>query len=148
MKMRRKTEEMYFASRNTFVKKRIPKIIINLISFVVLLLFLHYAAGGLKTWSGNIHLGARESASESSYETENSGSGEAPEGRMMVITASSANIRSGPGTDYPILTTAGQGNTFVATGNEETASNGRIWYEIYINDEQTGWASQKVIAFQ
>lgn len=154
MKMRRKTEEMYFASRNTFVKKRIPKIIINLISLVVLLFFLHYAAGGLKTWSGNIHLGARESASESSYDTENPGSGEvpeeagAPEGRRMVITASSANIRSGPGTDYPVLTTAGQGNTFVATGNEETASNGRIWYEIYINDEQTGWASQKVIAFQ
>lgn len=68
----------------------------------------------------------------------------------MVITESSANIRSGPGTDYGVVTTASQGDIFVATGNQETASNGRIWYEIYLDDEmtQTGWASQKIIDFQ
>ena len=154
MNLRRKTEDRYFTNRDAFVRGRIPKIISNMISLLILSVLLNFAGGGLKTWSANIHFGKKDAAAESSFDTENAENGEEleesglPEGRTMVITASSANIRSGPGTDYPVLTTAGQGNTFTATGNEETASNGRTWYEIYINDGQTGWASQKVITFQ
>lgn len=66
----------------------------------------------------------------------------------MVVTVSSANIRSGPGTDYGVVTTGVEGQEYIATGNQEEKSSGRIWYEIYLDDarEQTGWASSKVIS--
>lgn len=69
---------------------------------------------------------------------------------VMVITENSSNIRSGPGTGYEIIATADKGATFIATGKQEKASNGSVWYEIYIDKtiNQTGWASQKVIGFQ
>lgn len=65
----------------------------------------------------------------------------------FVITADAANIRSGPGTDYNVVSAATKGTVFSGTGNEEVGGNGRIWYEIYINEEQseTGWASAAVI---
>ena len=68
----------------------------------------------------------------------------------MVITAAEANIRSGPGKDNNAITVAHQGDVFVFAGNEETASNGKTWYEIYIDEDkqQTGWASQAVITFK
>ena len=68
---------------------------------------------------------------------------------LMVITASSANIRAGVGTSYDVVATGVQGETFVATGNQETTSSGNVWYEIYLDEEKTktGWASQKVIEF-
>jgi len=68
----------------------------------------------------------------------------------FVIYESSANIRSGPGTDYEVLTTVSEGAEFWGTGNEATAENGRIWYEIYMDEdqEQVGWASEAVIQMQ
>lgn len=69
---------------------------------------------------------------------------------LMVITASSANIRAGVGTSHDVVATGVQGQVFVATGNQETTSSGNVWYEIYLDEEktQTGWASQKVIKLQ
>ena len=71
-------------------------------------------------------------------------------GETMEITVESANIRSGPGTDNDIVTTAKKGDTFVATGNEKQAFDGSTWYEIYLDDDmtETGWASEKVISYQ
>ena len=68
----------------------------------------------------------------------------------FVIIVSSANIRSGPGTDYDVVTTATEGEVFYGTGNELLKESGRTWYEIYIDEEltQTGWASDKVIQMQ
>ena len=73
-----------------------------------------------------------------------------PAGEQMVISADAANIRSGPGTDYGIVAAGHRGDVFTATGNQQTASNGRVWYEIYLdaNMTETGWASEKVIGFQ
>ena len=71
-------------------------------------------------------------------------------GKTVVITADIANIRSGPGKDKEVIITANQKATFVATGKQETLSDGEIWYELYIDADlnETGWASQKVIDFQ
>ncbi len=68
----------------------------------------------------------------------------------FVITVDTANIRYGPGTDYDVIMTAARGEGFSGTGAEEMADNGRVWYEIYINNEncQTGWASSVVIEKQ
>lgn len=65
---------------------------------------------------------------------------------VFVITADAANIRSGPGTDYNVVSAATKGTDFSETGNEEVGGNGRIWYEIYINEEksETGWASAAI----
>lgn len=67
-----------------------------------------------------------------------------------VITADVANIRSGPGTGYDVVSTARRGETFSGTGKEEEAANGRLWYEIYIGSgsEATAWASSAVIEKQ
>lgn len=66
---------------------------------------------------------------------------------VYVITAEAANIRSGPGTEYEIIDRATKGDVFYGTGYEEEASNGKVWYEIYISDDQSrvGWASSAII---
>ena len=66
---------------------------------------------------------------------------------IYVITAETANIRSGPSTDYEVINTASRGDRFFGTGNDEEAGNGKVWYEIYVNEEQseTGWASSAII---
>lgn len=67
---------------------------------------------------------------------------------QYVITAGSANIREGAGTEYNVITVANEGDTFFGTGNETVNSEtGSTWYEIYLDEEQTttGWASEKVI---
>ena len=62
---------------------------------------------------------------------------------VYVITSESANIRTGPGTDYDVIDSTVYGTTFSGTGNEGVAPNGRTWYEIYIDDDEydTGWVS-------
>lgn len=69
---------------------------------------------------------------------------------LFSITAEFANVRTGPGTNYEVLTTVPKGTEFYGTGNEASANSGRVWYEIYIDEEQsqTGWASEAVIEKQ
>ncbi len=66
---------------------------------------------------------------------------------LFMITAEAANIRSGPGTDYAVVMTVSRGTEFYGTGNEATAENGRVWYEIYLDYDyiETAWASGAVI---
>lgn len=63
-----------------------------------------------------------------------------------VIIESSVNIRENAGVDFKPIATAQKDDTFVGTGNEKEANNGRIWYEIYIDEGMslTGWVSSKV----
>lgn len=67
---------------------------------------------------------------------------------IFKVIVDKANIRSGPGTEYDVLTTTTGGTIFCGTGNEQVHSSGSVWYEIYLDEEciQTGWASEKVIA--
>lgn len=144
MSIRKKTEDQFIANKGVFVKNKIPKIIINMVSLVLFISIIHFTPLGLHKLSGVTGYGQKESFKTEETEDEKT------IGEIMVITESSANIRSGPGTDYDIVATATQGQTYVATGKQETASNGRIWYEIYLDEEmtQTEWASEKVIGFQ
>ena len=113
----------------------------------LLIAIIHFTSIGFHKLGEMTGYGQKESVETEFYEESED---EKPVGETMIITESSANIRSGAGTDYDVVMTATQGQTFVATGNQETAANGRIWYEIYLNEEmiQTGWASEKVIDFQ
>lgn len=157
--LRKKTEDQYLAQKKLFIKSKIGKVIINLISLAVLIAIIIFTPMGFRKFSETTGYFQKEPKVEDYYESSYEGdAGEVgnpdvndlPVGKAMVITESSANIRSGPSTDYDVVATASQGDIFVATGNQETASNGRIWYEIYLDDEktQTGWASQKIIDFQ
>lgn len=65
----------------------------------------------------------------------------------MIITESSANIRSGPGIDQKVLKVGKKDEIFIATGKKESLSNGQYWYEIFLDESKTktGWASEFVI---
>lgn len=65
---------------------------------------------------------------------------------IYVITESSVNIREDAGVEFSQIATANGGTEFIGTGNTKEASNGRVWYEIYLNDDRTelGWVSSKV----
>lgn len=158
-RLRRKTEEQYASQKGLFVRNKIPKIITNFMCIILICVVVWIAPvlmGRLSEITGYGQDDTQEIVSaynEANAETEESQteeSEEKPAGGRMVINTNAANIRSGPGTDYDILTTASLGDVFTATGSQQTASNGRIWYEIYLNEEMTeiGWASEKVIAFQ
>lgn len=153
--LRKRTEDQYLAQKKLFVKSKIGKVIINLISLAILIAIIIFTPVGFRKFSETTGYFQKELKVEDYYEAVDEGdAGEVendlPVVQTMVITESSANIRSGPGTDYDVVTTASRGDEFIATGNQETASNGRIWYEIYLDEDKTevGWASQKIIDFK
>lgn len=55
------------------------------------------------------------------------------EGKIAVVTGSVVNVRSGPGTDYSVITQVKSGQAL-----EVLAQKGD-WYQISLNDNQTGW---------
>ncbi len=63
------------------------------------------------------------------------------------ITASTGNIRDGVGTEAKVISTATAGTEFVSTGNTGIASNGRVWYEVYIDEDfsKVGWISESIM---
>lgn len=156
-RLRRKTEEQYAAQKGAFVRKKIPKVITNVLCTVfvfVLVLIMPHIVGKLSEVTGygqeeTAQVSADQEAPTETQEPEEE-TVQKPIGRIMVISVDAANIRSGPGTDYGVVAAAKLGDMFTAIGNQETASNDRIWYEIYLDAgmTQTGWASEKVIEFQ
>ena len=59
------------------------------------------------------------------------------------VTASSLNVRSGPGTTYKILGTVHK-NDVVRIVGEANASDGKVWYQINYNDGK-GYVSSSYI---
>lgn len=157
-RLRRKTEEQYAAQKGAFVRKKIPKVLTNVLCTVfvfVLVLIMPHIMGKLSEVTGygqeeTAQVSADQEAPTETQEPEEEETVQKPVGGIMVISVDAANIRSGPGTDYDVMAAAKLGDMFTATGNQETASNDRIWYEIYLDEGmvQTGWASEKVIEFQ
>ena len=152
--LKQRTEDQYFEKKKAFYKKIIGNVITNAVCIALLCLiiwFLPTGAGFVKEKGADAIESIQEQIAADDVdekETEGANVQDTQEVESMVITVGTAKIRSGPGTDYDVLRTANQGETFIATGNQETASNGRIWYEIYLDEgmTQTGWASEKVIA--
>lgn len=159
-RLRQKTEEQFAAQKGAFAKKKMPKIITNLLCVAIIFVLVLVTPGIMDRLGKLTGYGQKETEKEVSVyteaqtDTETEPFGEEtdkkPAGEQMVISADAANIRSGPGTDYGIVAAGHRGDVFTATGNQQTASNGRVWYEIYLdaNMTETGWASEKVIGFQ
>ncbi|MDR1764864.1 MAG: SH3 domain-containing protein [Lachnospiraceae bacterium] len=70
--------------------------------------------------------------------------------RSATVSASTLNVRTGPGTTYTKLTTLTKGAAVTVIG-EDTASDGALWYEIRFTDDagqtQAGFVSQSYIKF-
>lgn len=162
--LKKKTEEKYAVHKRMCAKSLFSKAFSNIagcmliaVSVTVLFPLTGKIAGniGEKIWDTGSTVGENAKESETVSERENTEEENlpetaAPEKIFMVITEDDSNIRSGPGTEYDVLTVADSGEIFVATGRQETTVKGKIWYEIYLDEEtdETGWASQKVIGFQ
>lgn len=142
--LRAKSEKQYSESKSLFFKKKIPTIFINILCTILLALIFHFVPIGLE-WMGST-TGYSDLNFNSETQQEDTSNSEPI---YMIIIANKANIRSGIGTSYDVVTVAANGTQFMWTGNQGTADNGGVWYEIYLDESmtQTGWASQSVIGF-
>jgi SH3-like domain-containing protein len=61
------------------------------------------------------------------------------EKKAVVVKVYKANVRKGPGTDYPVVFTAEKGTPFEVIGTE----NG--WYRIRHSDGDSGWVSSGLL---
>lgn len=162
--LRQRTEAQYAAQKELFFKKKVPWAITNIVCLTVLVLIIYLTPVGLKalsektgyfqpqaTSNQNVQHFDEQSSNDPTDEEMETGTEMEPEEDygevIIVITIDSANIRSGPSTSHEILTVASREDIFIATGNQETASNGGIWYEIYLNDEHsdTGWVNASIV---
>jgi len=60
---------------------------------------------------------------------------------IITIKGTRVNIRSGPGTDYPIIQTLDQNDTAPATG----FNTGQTWVQIKLPNGKTGWVSADLV---
>lgn len=159
-RLKERTKYQYQSHRKLFIKNTSGKILVNFACLVILFLLLHFAPIAFGKFSETTgYFQKKVNAQEFTDYLAEGGEDIVEEstvedgkqiGDAMIITASSANIRSGPGKDYGVVQTVSQGTVFVSTGNQTVTSKGTIWYEVYLDESmtQTGWASQKVIGFQ
>ncbi len=63
---------------------------------------------------------------------------------QVVNVSDRLNVRAGPGTSHPVITTLGTGDRITGTG-ERASVNGSEWKQITV-DGQTGWASGRFLA--
>lgn len=65
------------------------------------------------------------------------------------IIVPEGNVRSGPGTEYDVLTVVHEGEQYIFTGKQEQPGK-RVWYEIYMDEEkeETGWVSSLIAEIQ
>ena len=167
--IRQKTETQYTRYKQNFYKNSFQKIMANLVCLVIVWLVILFTPAGFKKFSETTGFFRQDSSSASTLTAEinpvseqlstqdaeeaaEAAEQEAPEstGEGVVTAGSSANIRSGPGVDYEVKSEVSQGQSLVTTGNQEKASNGRTWYEVFLNEDQTetGWISESVIITQ
>ena len=147
----------YETQKKQLFGKMIPKAILNLLCLAVVIFLLHGIPGTLahfgevSGYGDGITYDVLQKPPYGGTVQAESGLEETPvEEKWITITDIKANIRSGPGVDYEVITTADQGARFKATGNQKEASNGRPWYEIYLDDAgtETGWVSEKVMTME
>ncbi|HEY53592.1 MAG TPA: SH3 domain-containing protein, partial [Caldilineae bacterium] len=61
-----------------------------------------------------------------------------------IITATVANVRSGPGTEHPVIGQALQGESYIITGRNAPGD----WYQIAGVNNQLGWVYGELLAVQ
>lgn len=150
-KLKQKVDTQFREKKQYFIKSSVFKILINVLCVAIVCILVKVVPMGFKAFSEKTGYFQKTEPvvqeEQSDYLMEEDMVATEAD-KVMVVTVSSANIRSGPGTDYGVVTTGVEGQEYIATGNQEEKSSGRIWYEIYLDDarEQTGWASSKVIS--
>lgn len=65
----------------------------------------------------------------------------APVTNPQIVAASALNVRSGPGTDYPIIDALQQGESANITGK----NGGGDWWEVLLDTGQTGWVYSSLV---
>ncbi|ETP73556.1 SH3 domain-containing protein [Lachnospiraceae bacterium JC7] len=119
--------------KNKNKKKKAKYFILAFIAIaaIVLMIRIGVSSGGISGIAPLSGSNSESSKSEKSY----------------TVTVDAANIRSGPGTDYDVVSSRENGETLTGTGKEEKASDGS-WYEIYLSADRssTGWVSAKVVS--
>lgn len=106
-----------------------PVIVSN--TTMVPLRFIGEQMGSLVSWS------SREQAVYISTTGDPGNTGDVKE--EVVVTVSTANIRQGPGTGYPIISQVHNGTVLGSLG----ASGG--WYKVLLADNSTGWISGTIV---
>ena len=156
--MKSKTIELYKSSSGTagLLIKKLPHIIINIICLVFVLIILWFGGSRLdrmNRYMPNVFGLFIESLLDGSDRTDDiveteEETEEALPDIIITITASAANIRTAPGTNSDVITTAVQGTVFIGTGNVSQTESGTLWYELWLDEErtQTGWASETVLS--
>ncbi|MCB0183413.1 MAG: PD40 domain-containing protein [Caldilineaceae bacterium] len=65
----------------------------------------------------------------------------AQQSAQVQVTVARANIRSGPGTNHRVITTAARGETFAIVGINAAKS----WYQIALAESERGWIAGSVV---
>lgn len=60
---------------------------------------------------------------------------------QLTVTVSVANVRQGPGTGYPVIGAARNGDTLPVTGRNTAAG----WYQVQLPNGRTGWISGSLV---
>lgn len=63
-----------------------------------------------------------------------------PSGKLLSIRGNRVNIRSGPGTTYPVLTTLSKGQRVKALGKQGE------WYQVQLADGRVGWVYATLVS--
>ena len=152
--IREKTEKQYLNNKKLFYKDKVKKIIVNLICTAIITVLICLAPTGFAKLNEATGLFQKDSKQEEKQVQEIVIPKDEPKVPEVVgyveITVSSANVRSGPSTDYGVITVVYQGTVLEMTGNQQVAANGGIWYEVYLNAEKTeiAWVSEQVLKIQ
>ena len=64
---------------------------------------------------------------------------------IYTVNVANANVRTGPGTSYKRIDTYKKGEQFEGTGKSETDNSNRVWYEIILEDGETGWICETTV---
>ena len=141
-----------------FLKRLNKDCIVSLVTVVIILVVVFVRTGSpeyntfvAKEKQATDQQSADQSEEDFSHkETDTTDTLERADAEKVIVVADTANIRSDAGTEYSVVSSGKKGEIFSTTGETKEASNGRIWYEIYLNDtgDDTGWISSKVVDLQ
>ncbi len=160
--IRKKTEDGVLNNKKKFYPKYIRRSIVNVLCVAFVAAAVYLAPKGFESFDGDYGESYTDAAYESeedripvddlsTQQTEVSETyDEAKPAGQVEITVDSANVRTGPGTDHGVITVVWRGTVLEMTGEQQTGSNGDIWYEIYLDEEktQTGWVDEIVLNLQ
>lgn len=118
--------------------KNIKAIIVNAILPIIILATLIFASLGIGNLIGDLEWEFEEKVQQESDVDTTLDIGE--EKIQMYIPYGEANVRKGPGVEHEVAIRVEKGHVFNATGETAVASNGKTWYEVYLDEtmETTG----------